>query len=196
MRLYYIKIWTRGLTARHLVNYKEMGSSNPLESITNTTRNDTLMITDNRISWDKYWMKITDDISLRSTCIRHNFGCLIVKDNEIIATGYNGAPKYFPHCTEVGCIRDKLKIESGTRHEICRGVHAEQNALLKAGRDSAGATLYVNGYPCKICAKLIINSGIKRVVMKGTYADKEGLKILGEALIETTIYRDDENEDS
>ena len=137
-----------------------------------------------RIPWDEYWMKIVNDVAERSTCVRRQIGALVVKNNVIISTGYNGAPRGFPHCFEVGCRRDKLNIASGERHEECVGVHAEQNALLQAGRDAGGATLYVNAFPCKICAKLIINAGIKRVAMSGEYSDKEGLEYLRMADVE------------
>lgn len=108
-----------------------------------------------RIPWDEYWMNIVNDVSTRSTCLRRQIGALVVKNDVIISTGYNGAPRGFPHCLDVGCRRDKLNIASGERHEECVGVHAEQNALLQAGRDAEGATLYVNAFPCKICAKLL-----------------------------------------
>jgi len=137
-----------------------------------------------RIPWDEYWMKIVNDVAERSTCLRRQIGALVVKNNVIISTGYNGAPRGFPHCLEAGCRRDKLNIASGERHEECVGVHAEQNALLQAGRDAEGATLYVNAFPCKICAKLIINAGIKRVAMSGEYSDKEGLEYLRMADVE------------
>lgn len=137
-----------------------------------------------RIPWDEYWMKIVNDVATRSTCLRRQIGALVVKNNVIVSTGYNGAPKGFPHCLDVGCRRDKLNIASGERHEECVGVHAEQNALLQAGRDAESATLYVNAYPCKICAKLIINAGIIKVVITGDYSDKEGLEYLRTAGIE------------
>ncbi|MEA3488246.1 MAG: dCMP deaminase family protein [Euryarchaeota archaeon] len=137
-----------------------------------------------RISWNEYWMNIVNDVALRSTCLRRQIGAIVVKDNVIISTGYNGAPRGFPHCLEVGCRRDKLNIPSGERHEECVGVHAEQNALLQSGKVANGATLYVNAFPCKICAKLIINAGVKRVVMTGDYSDKEGLEYLRRAGIE------------
>ncbi len=140
-----------------------------------------------RIPWDEYWMKIVNDVATRSTCLRRQIGALVVKNNVIVSTGYNGAPKGFPHCLDVGCRRDKLNIASGERHEECVGVHAEQNALLQAGRDAEGATLYVNAYPCKICAKLIINAGIIKVVIIGDYSDKEGLEYLRTAGIEITF---------
>ncbi len=137
-----------------------------------------------RIPWDEYWMNIVNDVAKRSTCLRRQIGALVVKNNAIISTGYNGAPRGFPHCLDVGCRRDKLNIASGERHEECVGVHAEQNALLQAGRDANSATLYANAFPCKICAKLIINAGIKNVVMSGEYSDKEGLEYLKMAGIE------------
>jgi len=140
-----------------------------------------------RIGWDDYWMKITVDISLRSTCVRRKIGAVIVKDTIIVSTGYNGAPRGFPHCIERGCIRDELGIQSGTRHEICFGVHAEQNALLQAGRDATGGTLYVNAYPCKICAKMVLNASIKQVVISGTYSDTEGIELLKEGGVEVKI---------
>ena len=137
----------------------------------------------NRIPWDDYWMKIVDDVAMRSTCVRRQIGALVVKNNVIVSSGYNGAPKGFPHCLDVECRRDKLNIASGERHEECVGVHAEQNALLQAGRDADGATLYINAFPCKICAKLIINAGITRVVISGEYSDTEGLEYLKQAEI-------------
>jgi dCMP deaminase len=135
----------------------------------------------NRIPWDIYWMNIVNDVAMRSTCLRRQIGALVVKNDVIVSTGYNGAPKGFPHCLDVECRRDKLNIASGERHEECVGVHAEQNALLQAGRDAEGATLYVNAFPCKICAKLIINAGITRVVISGEYSDTEGLEYLNTA---------------
>lgn len=132
-------------------------------------------------------MEIVNDVATRSTCLRRQIGALVVKNNVIVSTGYNGAPKGFSHCLDVGCRRDKLNIASGERHEECVGVHAEQNALLQAGRDAGGATLYVNAYPCKICAKLIINAGIIKVVITGDYSDKEGLEYLKIAGIEITF---------
>ena len=140
-----------------------------------------------RIPWDDYWMKIVNDVATRSTCLRRQIGALVVKNDIIVSTGYNGAPRGFPHCLDAGCRRDKLNIASGERHEECVGVHAEQNALLQAGRDADGATLYVNAFPCKICAKLIINAGIRRVVISGEYSDTEGLDYLKQGGITLTF---------
>jgi dCMP deaminase len=109
----------------------------------------------------------------------------VVSDKkEIISTGYNGVVRGGRHCEDIGCIKDDMEIESGMGHGICPAVHAEQNALVQAGRQAEGATMYLNGFPCKICARLIVNAGIKRLVMRGDYSDEEGLKILQAANIE------------
>jgi dCMP deaminase len=135
-----------------------------------------------RPTWDEYFSKIATDVALRSTCIRHQFGAVIVNEkHEMVATGYNGVVRGAQHCSEVGCVKDKNNIKSGTGHEICPGVHAEQNALIQAGKSSEGGTLYINAFPCKICARLIVNSGIIRVVVSGEYTDKEGLDVLKNA---------------
>lgn len=139
-----------------------------------------------RISKDEYYMRIAKTVSLRSTCIRHKFGCVIIKDDQIISTGYNGAVRGRRHCTEVGCIRNKLGIDSGTKMEICEAVHSEQNALLQAGKNAKGGTLYINGTPCKTCSKMILNSRIKKVVIpkNDNYPDKDGIKLLKEMNVE------------
>ncbi len=138
-----------------------------------------------RPTWDEYFAKIANDVADRSTCTRHNFGAVIANEKkEIISTGYNGPVRGAAHCDVVGCIKDKNNIESGMGHGICPAVHAEQNALIQAGKRSVGSTLYVNGFPCKICARLIVNTGISRVVVSGDYSDKEGLEILKSANVE------------
>ncbi|MEM3369592.1 MAG: cytidine/deoxycytidylate deaminase family protein [Candidatus Micrarchaeia archaeon] len=137
-----------------------------------------------RPSLDEYFMRICDDVATRATCRRRKIGAVIIKDKQILSTGYNGAPKKMPDCLEEGCLRDKLKIESGTRHEICRAVHAEQNAIIQCayhGVSSNNSILYVNTPPCRICAKMIINAGIKEVRYKGDYPDKEAFKLFKEA---------------
>lgn len=142
---------------------------------------------DKRPSWDEYFAKIAEDVAARSTCIRENrqFGAVIVNEKkEIIATGYNGVVRGAPHCADVGCIKDKMEIDSGMGHGICPAVHAEMNALIQAGNRARGCDLYVNAYPCKICARLIVNSGISKVIISGDYSDKEGLKIMKDAGIE------------
>lgn len=145
------------------------------------------MSTQQRPSWDEYFLEIIELIKKRSTCIRRQVGAIIVKDKRILATGYNGAPTGCRHCLDIGCLRDELKIPSGERHELCRAVHAEQNAIAQAaqhGTSVAGATLYVTHQPCSMCAKMIINAGIIRIIYKGDYPDGLSLELLDEAGIE------------
>ena len=143
---------------------------------------------DNRPSWDEYFMKMTELTATRSTCLRRHVGAVIVKDRHILATGYNGAPRGLKHCAERGgCLREELHIPSGERHELCRALHAEQNAIIQAATSGAnveGATIYITHQPCAICAKMIINSGIKRIVVKEGYPDKFAVEILKEAGLE------------
>ncbi len=143
-----------------------------------------------RVSWDEYFMQIVEVVKTRSTCLRRQVGAVIVKDNRIITTGYNGAPSHLKHCTELGgCERQKMGIPSGERHELCRALHAEQNAIIQAaklGNTTEGATIYVNVQPCVICAKMIINAGIVRVVYKGEYPDEMAKAMLEEANIALT----------
>jgi dCMP deaminase len=127
-----------------------------------------------RPSWDEYFMEIARLVVSRSTCLRRQVGAVLVKDKKILATGYNGAPSGLPHCLDIGCLRDELKIPSGERHELCRGLHAEQNAIIQAayyGVSIKGATLYCTNLPCIICTKMLINAGIQRVVFEEGYAD-------------------------
>ena len=141
-----------------------------------------------RISWDEYFMEIAEIVKTRSTCLRREVGALVVKDNRIITTGYNGPPSGIKHCEDLGgCYREKLGIPSGQRHELCRALHAEQNAIIQAakiGVSTEGATMYVTLQPCVICAKMIINAGIKRLVFKGSYPDEISMNVLKEAGIE------------
>lgn len=137
-----------------------------------------------RPTWDEYFMEIVELIKTRSTCIRRQVGALIVKDKRIVATGYNGAPMGCRHCQEVGCIRQELDIPSGQRHELCRGIHAEQNAIIQAaytGVSVKDSILYVTTQPCSLCAKMIINAGIKKIVFKGDYPDELSMSMLKEA---------------
>jgi len=139
---------------------------------------------DTRPKWDEYFLGIAGLISKRSTCLRRKVGSLIVKDRRILATGYNGSPSGIKHCAEVGCLRVRLKVPSGYRHELCRGLHSEQNALLQAalyGVSVKNSTLYITNQPCIICAKMIINAGIKEVVICGNYPDKMAQEFLDEA---------------
>ena len=139
-----------------------------------------------RPTWDEYFLGIADLISKRSTCLRRSVGAVLVKDKRILATGYNGAPSKITHCEVTGCIREKLKVPSGQRHELCRGLHGEQNAFLQAalhGTSLKGASLYSTTQPCIICAKMIINAGIKEIIIKGDYPDKMSKELLREAKI-------------
>lgn len=120
-------------------------------------------------------MQVAELVKQRSTCMRRQVGAVLVKDKRILATGYNGAPSGLPHCHETGCLRQQMKVPSGERHELCRGLHAEQNVLLQAalhGVSVQGSKLYVTCVPCSICAKMIINAGIREVVYNGDYPDK------------------------
>lgn len=137
-----------------------------------------------RPSWDEYFMEMAEVAQKRSTCLRRKVGAVIVKDKRIMATGYNGVPTGIAHCEERGCLREQMKVPSGQRHELCRGLHAEQNAIIQAahlGQSIAGGTLYCTNQPCVICAKMIINAGIKRIVIKDGYPDELAEEMLTEA---------------
>jgi len=144
-----------------------------------------------RPSWDEYFMQVVHLVKTRSTCLRRKVGAVIVKDKRILATGYNGAPVGCRHCEETGCLRQKLNVPSGERHELCRGIHAEQNAIVqaaKAGTSIDGSTIYVSAQPCVICAKLLINSGIIRIVFEVDYPDELSKELLDESGIELVRY--------
>ena len=146
-----------------------------------------------RPEWDTYFMKIAEDVSTRSTCIRRNVGAVIVKDKRILSTGYNGAPTGISHCTEESCLRIKHNIPSGERHELCRGLHAEQNAIIQAafhGVSIKDAVIYITTQPCSICAKMLINSGIKKFIYRSPYNDPLAAEMLKEAQIELVIFKD------
>lgn len=139
-----------------------------------------------RLSWDEYFMEITRLVSKRSTCLRRQVGAVLVKDRQILATGYNGPPRGLPHCEEVGCLRELRGIPSGERHELCRGLHAEQNAIIQAANHGVGikgATLYSTTHPCVICTKMIINAGILRIVYGEGYADQLSAEMLSSSRI-------------
>ena len=146
---------------------------------------------DNRMSWDEYFMEIAKLASKRSTCLRRQVGAVLVRDNQILATGYNGSPKGTYHCIDTGeCMRQKLGIPSGQRHELCRAAHAEMNAVAQCashGTSCNGATVYVTATPCSLCTKILINSGIKKIVALEYYPDKMGLELTAEAGIETIV---------
>jgi dCMP deaminase len=131
-------------------------------------------------------MDITHLVAKRSTCLRRQVGAVLVKDKKILATGYNGAPSRLEHCLDIGCLREKQGIPSGERHELCRGLHAEQNAIIQAayhGVEIRESTLYCTNHPCMICSKMIINAGIQRVVFEGGYADALAEEMLKESRV-------------
>lgn len=141
----------------------------------------------NRINIDNYFMEIAITVAKRSTCIRKNVGAIIVKENHILTTGFNGAPRGLKHCIDIGCMREKENIHSGTRHEKCRGVHAEQNAIIQAalyGIQIEKTTIYCTHQPCILCSKMIINAGIKKIIYFNSYPDEDSIKILKEANIQ------------
>ena len=141
----------------------------------------------NRPGWDEYYMNMVEVVASRATCCRRKVGAVLVRDNRLLSSGYNGAPKGQPHCEVIGCLREQLRVPSGERHELCRGVHAEQNAIVQAaiyGVSIAGATLYCTTKPCSICTKLLINSEIKRIVYLYGYADALADELLDRADIE------------
>lgn len=147
-----------------------------------------------RLSWDDYFMEITHLVAKRSTCLRRQVGAVIVRDKRILATGYNGAPKGLAHCSETGCLREKLGIPSGQRQELCRGLHAEQNAIIQAalsGVSIEDSQIYSVTRPCIVCAKMIINAGIKRVVFHEGYPDSLSEQMLEEAEIEVVNINED-----
>lgn len=144
----------------------------------------------NRPNWDEYFMEFADLARTRSTCIRRGVGAVIVKDHRIMATGYNGTPQGIAHCGDVGCLRQKLNVPSGQRSELCRGLHAEQNAIIQAaqlGQNISGSVLYCTTQPCSICSKMIINAGITRVVIAEPYPDELGEAMLHEAGIPVDV---------
>ncbi len=144
----------------------------------------------NRPSWHQYFMEMAYLASTRSTCLRRQVGALIVRDNQIISSGYNGAPKHIRHCAITGCLREQLNVPSGERHELCRGVHAEQNAVIQAainGSSIRDASLYCTNQPCVICSKILINAEIKTIYITESYEDKLAQELLAEAEVEMNI---------
>ena len=137
-----------------------------------------------RPSWDEYFMDIVRDVATRSTCRRRKVGAILVKDKRIIATGYNGGPTGLAHCLEIGCLREQLGIPSGQQHELCRGVHAEQNAIIQAARygvHTDGSVLYCTTQPCVQCTKMLLNAGVTEIVFSEGYPDGLALQLLEES---------------
>ena len=143
-----------------------------------------------RPDWDEYFLQLADLVATRSTCLRRQVGAVLVKNERIISTGYNGAPRGLEHCLDIGCLREEQGIPSGHRYELCRGVHAEQNALINAayyGISTSEAVIYCTNQPCIICARMIINAGIIRIVHRGNFDDDLAIKFLKEAGIELVL---------
>jgi len=142
-----------------------------------------------RLSWDEYFMEIAQLVARRSTCLRRQVGAVLVKDKKILATGYNGAPTGLEHCLDVGCLRERLNIPSGERHELCRGLHAEQNAIIQAayhGVSIRESTIFCTNLPCSICSKMLINAGIQEIKYEEGYADPMAEEMLTQAGIIVT----------
>ena len=136
-----------------------------------------------RPDWTEYFMDITRLVARRSTCIRRQVGAIVVKDKRILATGYNGVPTGLAHCEDTGCIREQNNVPSGQRHELCRGLHAEQNTIIQAafhGISISGATLYCTTLPCSICLKMLINAGITAIIYEQGYPDELTESLLNE----------------
>lgn len=137
-----------------------------------------------RPEWDSYFMEIARVVATRATCKRRRVGALLVKNKRILTTGYNGTPSGLKHCDEVGCLREQLQVPSGERHELCRGLHAEQNAIIQAaihGVEIKDSVLYCTHYPCAVCAKMLINAGIRSLVLADNYPDDLAKEIFAEA---------------
>ena len=139
-----------------------------------------------RPSWDTYFMNMAELVAQRSTCLRRQVGAVLVRDKRMITTGYNGVPTGLAHCLDIGCLREKRGVPSGERHELCRGLHAEQNAIIQAalyGVSLEGTTLYCTNQPCSICSKMLINVRIEKIIYKSGYADELAIEMLSEARI-------------
>jgi dCMP deaminase len=143
-----------------------------------------------RPTWDEYFMAIAEQVATRSTCLRRHVGAVLVVDKRLLATGYNGAPSGVPHCAESGCLREQMAVPSGERHELCRGLHAEQNAIIQAAKHGVridGATLYTTHHPCSMCSKVAINAGIRRIVCRHDYPDDLGKALLAQGRVEMEV---------
>ena len=152
-----------------------------------------------RPSWQTYFMDITNLVAKRSTCRRRSVGAVLVKDKRVLATGYNGAPSGIAHCLDIGCLREQMDIASGERHELCRGIHAEQNAIIQAalhGVSIKDSTLYCTNLPCSICAKMIVNAGIRKIYYQSGYADAMSKEMLAAAAIKTVQFTPEKPEKS
>ncbi len=145
-----------------------------------------------RPSWDEYFMEITNLVAKRATCRRRRVGALLVKEKRVLATGYNGAPPGLTHCLDIGCLREQEQIPSGERHELCRGLHAEQNTIIQAAYHGVcikDAVLYCTNMPCSICIKMLISAGITKIIYAEGYPDYLAERMLEEAAIEVVHYQ-------
>jgi dCMP deaminase len=137
-----------------------------------------------RPDWEDYFMEIARVVSTRSSCLRRQVGAVLVKNRQILATGYNGVPRGLRHCEERGCLREELGVPSGERHELCRGLHAEQNAIIQAayhGVAIRGAEVFCTHQPCVVCAKMLVNAEVEAVYFKGAYPDPLAMEVFEEA---------------
>ena len=137
-----------------------------------------------RPSWERYFMSIARQVATRSTCLRRQVGCVIVLEKRIVSTGYNGAPSGLPHCGEVGCVRETQGVVSGQRHELCRGLHAEQNAIIQAAMHGTAVregSIFCTHKPCVLCTKMLINAGVRRVYYAEGYEDEMADEMAREA---------------
>ncbi|HPB31203.1 MAG TPA: cytidine/deoxycytidylate deaminase family protein [Candidatus Sumerlaeota bacterium] len=149
-----------------------------------------------RPSWDEYFMEVAHVVRKRSTCLRRQVGAVLVRDKRILATGYNGAPSGLPHCAESGCLRSEMNVPSGERHEICRGTHAEQNAIAQAaflGVGTRDSTMYVTAHPCSLCTKIMINAGVIHIVYDGEYPDTLSQRLLAQSRIKVERFSNHDN---
>ena len=147
--------------------------------------------TKKRPSWDEYFSRIVVEVSKRATCLRRQVGAILVNEKRMLSTGYNGAPSGIVHCSKRRCLREAHGVPSGERHELCRGLHAEMNAIIQAatyGVNINGSTLYSTTFPCSLCAKMLINAGIIRIVAQGDYADALAKEMLSEAGVKLELY--------
>lgn len=150
------------------------------------------MTENKRPSLDEYFMKMAYLVSTRSTCLRRKVGAVIVKDKRVLSTGYNGAPKGLPHCDEVGCVRENLDVPTGERHELCRGVHAEQNAIIQAavfGTSIKNGKIYTTNHPCVVCAKLLINASISEIIFDDDYVDELAKEVLSQSGVKVRRFK-------
>jgi dCMP deaminase len=145
-----------------------------------------------RPSYDEYFMEMAHVVAKRSTCLRRRVGAILVKEKHILSTGYNGAPKGLRHCSETGCLREDQNIPSGERHELCRGLHAEQNAIIQAavfGVSIKGSVLYCTNTPCVVCVKMLINAGVTEIIYAGEYPDELAKQLMSESTLKIKRFK-------